>query len=42
MVPVNPNGIGIGGIAGSAEGERTLAGPEDEQIGELVSEVLGL
>jgi len=42
MVPVDPNGVGVTRVAGSAEVERALAGPEDEEIGELVPKVLGM
>ena len=42
MIPVDPDGIGIARIAGSAEGERRLDRSEDEEIRELVPKILGL
>ena len=42
MVAVDPDGLGVVGIAGAAEEERVLPVAEDEEIGEPVLQVLGL
>ena len=39
---MDSDGLRIAGIASSAEGKRALAASEDEQLGELIPQVLGL
>ena len=42
MVAVLLDRLGIVGVGAAAEVERLIAGAEDEQVGDLVAEMLGL